>query len=86
MSSGEILEVEQQAKRVAKGKVNRIRVGRPQQETPPNLPITASYQAGSFRGRNFGGGIVNTTKMSFSHTAGSAKIFAEFTQVSVPAD
>ena len=86
MSSGEILEVEQQAKRVAKGKVNRIRVGRPQQETPPNLPITASYRAGSFRGRNFGGGIVNTTKMSFSHTAGSAKIFAEFTQVSVPAD
>ena len=86
MSSGEILVVEQQARRVVKGKVDRIRVGRPQQETPPNLPITASYQAGSFRGRNFGGGIVNTTKMSFSHTAGSAKIFAEFTQVSVPAD
>ena len=86
MSSGEILEVEQQAKRVAKRKVNRIRVGRPQQETPLNLPITASHQAGSFRGRNFSGGVVNTTKMSFSHTAGSAKIFAEFTQVSVPAD
>ena len=86
MSSGEILEVEQQAKRVAKGKVNRIRVGRPQQETPLNLPITASDQAGSFKGRNFSGGVVNTTKMSFSHTAGSAKIFAEFTLVSVPAD
>ena len=86
MSSREIVVVEQQARGVAQGKVNRIRVGRPQQETPPNLPITASYQAGSFRGRNFGGGIVNTTKMSFSHTAGSAKIFAEFTQVSVPAD
>lgn len=85
MSSGEILEVEQQAKRVAKRKVNRIRVGRPQQETPLNLPITASYQAGSLR-ENFVGGVVNTTKMSFSHTAGSAKIFAEFTQVSVPAD
>ena len=83
MSSGEILVVEQQARRVVKGKVNRIRVGRPQQE---NLPITASYQAGSFRGRNFSGGVVNTTKMSLSHTAGSAKIFAEFTQVSVPAD
>ena len=50
--------------------------GRPQQETPPNLPMTASYRAGSLRG-NFGGGVVNTTKMSFSHTAGSAKIFPE---------
>ena len=38
----EILVVEQQSRRVAQGKVNRIRVGRPQQETPPNLPITAS--------------------------------------------
>lgn len=82
MSSGEILVVEQQSRRVAQGKVNRIRVGRPQQETPPNLPITASYRAGSLR-EDFGGGVVNTTKMSFSHTAGSAKIFPEFTQVSV---
>lgn len=84
MSSREIVVVEQQARGVAQGKVNRIRVGRPQQETPPNLPITASYCAGSLRG-NFGGGVVSTTKMSFSCTAGSAQIFPEFTQVSVPA-
>ena len=84
MSSREILVVEQQARRVVKGKVDRIRVGRPQQETPPNLPITASYRAGSLRG-NFVGGVVNTTKMSFSCTAGSAQIFPEFTEVSVPA-
>ena len=50
MSSREIVVVEQQARGVAQGKVNRIRVGRPQQETPPNLPITASYCAGSLRG------------------------------------
>jgi len=82
--SGEILVVEQQARRVAQRKVNRIRVGRPQQETPPNLPITVSSRAGSLSG-NFGGGVVNTTKMSFSRTAGSAKIFPEFIHVSVPA-